>query len=396
MSRGRLTVLSKQELAGRGSDLDLGYIIAPIAEAQTETQLGFSWKSTTRTTYGILRICNRTLLGHYLRVLKSLRHLVSEPLVLGIVLLEAIYMLVPKWLSTAQADIAAVQRQTGHIGGLDLDDQSSQGPLDYDQVSLEVSRISQMIIWCRTLFKSYLYLCEFIEQSASRSKLVKGPGSSPASATNWEVFSALLNSTKCQIAHDLIYIDYLRDMCVVQNQNVYNLIAQRDVQQNIELARDSKSIAVASKRDSSAMKSIALLTMVILPGTFISTLFAIPLFNWDAESWRDVPKSRFWFYWALTIPLTILTVAMWLIWQKAFERTGRSLDKAAREQVPNSRIPHDQTSGASSSSGERDEIEQHNISDGPRMRKKGRLDGWLPWHKRSNRDTGTNQGESLV
>lgn len=145
-----------------------------------------------------------------------------------------------------------------------------------------------------------------------------------------------------------------------------------------------------------SMKSIALLTMVILPGTFTSTLFAIPLFNWDAESWRDVPKSRFWFYWALTIPLTILTVAMWLIWQKAFERTGRSLDKAAREQVPNSRIPHGQTSGASSSSGERDEIEQHNISDGPRMRKKGRLDGWLPWHKRSNRDTGTNQGESLV
>lgn len=29
-------------------------------------------------------------------------------------------------------------------------------------------------------------------------------------------------------------------------------MAQRDVQQNIELARDSKSIAVASKRDSSA------------------------------------------------------------------------------------------------------------------------------------------------
>jgi hypothetical protein len=145
-----------------------------------------------------------------------------------------------------------------------------------------------------------------------------------------------------------------------------------------------------------SMKSIALLTMVILPGTFISTLFAIPLFNWDAESWRDVPKSRFWFYWALTIPLTILTVAAWLAWQKAFERTGRSLDKAAREQVPNSKIPDNQTRGASSSSGERDEIEQRNISDGLRMRKKARLGGWLPWHKRSNRDTGTNQGESLV
>jgi hypothetical protein len=144
------------------------------------------------------------------------------------------------------------------------------------------------------------------------------------------------------------------------------------------------------------MKSIALLTMVILPGTFISTLFAIPLFNWDAESWRDVPKSRFWFYWALTLPLTILTVAAWLAWQKVYERTGRSLDKAAREEVPNSKIPDAQTRGASSSSSEQGEMEQHNISEGLRMRKRDRIDRLLPWHKRSTRHTETNQGESPV
>jgi hypothetical protein len=143
--------------------------------------------------------------------------------VLGLVFLEAVYMVVPPWLNKAQDDIGAVQKQTGHIGGLYLDNQSSQGYLDYDQVSLEVSRISQTVIWCRTLYKSYLYLCEFIEQSATRSNLDKGhniTGSSPASATNWEVFSALLNSTKSQINHDLICIDYYKDLCVVQNQNV--------------------------------------------------------------------------------------------------------------------------------------------------------------------------------
>ena len=145
-----------------------------------------------------------------------------------------------------------------------------------------------------------------------------------------------------------------------------------------------------------SMKSIALLTMVILPGTFISTLFAIPLFNWDAESWRDVPKSRFWFYWALTIPLTILTVAAWLVWQKVYERTGRSLDRAAREEVPNPKIISDQTHGTSSSSSEHGEIEQHNISDGRGMRTIDRFDEFLPWHRRSTRGTETNQGGSSV
>lgn len=186
-------------------------------------QLGFSWNNTTRTTNGILRICDQTLLGHYLRVLKSLRHLVSQPLVLCLVLLEAVLMIVPGWLRSAQDDIAAVQNRTGHLGGIALDGLSLRGPLDYDQVSLEVSRISQTISWCRALYKSYLCLCDFIEQSATRSKPIEDrniPRSSPASATNWEVFSALLNADRSQIIHDLNGIDYYKDMCVVQNQNV--------------------------------------------------------------------------------------------------------------------------------------------------------------------------------
>jgi len=186
-------------------------------------QLGFSWNSTTRTTCGILRICNQKLLDKYLRELKSLRYLVSQPLVLGLALLEALLMIVPGWLGVAQNDIAKVQSRTGHLGGIVFDHVSSDGPLEYDQVSLEVSKISQMISWYRTLYKSYLYLCEFLANSATRSELVEDrtiPGSSHASATNWEVFSELLNADKSQIIHDLSNTDYYKDLCVIQNQNV--------------------------------------------------------------------------------------------------------------------------------------------------------------------------------
>jgi len=51
---------------------------------------------------------------------------------------------------------------------------------------------------------------------------------------------------------------------------LFNLIAQEDNTINIEVARDSKEIAIASKRDSSAMKVVAFLTTIFLPGTFIS------------------------------------------------------------------------------------------------------------------------------
>ena len=39
---------------------------------------------------------------------------------------------------------------------------------------------------------------------------------------------------------------------------------------NHEIAVDSKEIAAASRRDSSAMKIIAVLTTIFLPGTFIA------------------------------------------------------------------------------------------------------------------------------
>jgi hypothetical protein len=71
--------------------------------------------------------------------------------------------------------------------------------------------------------------------------------------------------------------------------------------------------------------------MVVLPGTFISTLFAIPLFDWDAESWQDVPKSRFWFYWAITIPLTIIVLVTWVFWQRSWNKQNIELDRKARD-----------------------------------------------------------------
>ena len=136
--------------------------------------------------------------------------------------------------------------------------------------------------------------------------------------------------------------------------------------------------------------------MIVLPGTFISTLFAIPLFNWDAESWRDVPKSRFWFYWALTVPLTILTVVAWLAWQKIYEGTGHSLEQAARASVPNSNIPNDKTDGALPSTGKLEESEDLGISDGKRIRRRHILHRLLPLHKETAPYSERPQAESSV
>ena len=96
---------------------------------------------------------------------------------------------------------------------------------------------------------------------------------------------------------------------------VYNFMSQKDNLTNISLASDSRLIAAASKRDSSAMKTIAVVTMLFLPGTYISALFAIPLFDWEAAPGVTALNYRFWYYWATTLPLTALVLFAWIFWE---------------------------------------------------------------------------------
>jgi flagellar biosynthesis/type III secretory pathway M-ring protein FliF/YscJ len=93
-----------------------------------------------------------------------------------------------------------------------------------------------------------------------------------------------------------------------QNQ-LFNLIAQRDSNANIELAKDSRTIALASRQDSAAMKTIAIMTMAFLPATFFATLFATPLLQWNTP---HVIQKSFWVFWAFTVPVTILIFIIWI------------------------------------------------------------------------------------
>lgn len=40
----------------------------------------------------------------------------------------------------------------------------------------------------------------------------------------------------------------------------------------------------------------------------------MPLFNWDAPTAGEVVKQHFWVYWAVTGPLTLLTMTLVGLW----------------------------------------------------------------------------------
>ena len=84
-------------------------------------------------------------------------------------------------------------------------------------------------------------------------------------------------------------------------------------------ARNLVAISEETKRDSMAMKTIAAVTMLFLPGTFTASLFAMPFFGTSSGNGQgeefEVSKW-FWVYVAITVPLTLMVLLAWMIWQR--------------------------------------------------------------------------------
>ena len=113
----------------------------------------------------------------------------------------------------------------------------------------------------------------------------------------------------------------LQSRASIQIQGLFNIIAQREQELSRELTKASlqlgeatRQIAEDSKRDSTSMKAIAAVTMFFLPGTFVASLLAMPIFRWNATAGDDVISPRIWVYWAVTIPLTLITFGCFLLW----------------------------------------------------------------------------------
>ncbi|KAL4888547.1 hypothetical protein BDV59DRAFT_211044 [Aspergillus ambiguus] len=102
-------------------------------------------------------------------------------------------------------------------------------------------------------------------------------------------------------------IRYFQERTEAQHVTLSNMILHRQ-------ATASMAIANANMQDSLSLKTLALVTMIFLPGTFLATVFSMPLLKWDGDGHEKVINNRFWVYWALAIPLTILTFATWGFW----------------------------------------------------------------------------------
>jgi Mg2+ and Co2+ transporter CorA len=116
-------------------------------------------------------------------------------------------------------------------------------------------------------------------------------------------------------------------------QLAFNTIAQYDSGISVDIGR-------AAQIDSAAMKTISFLTLTFLPATFVSTIFSMSFFNYSPDSGSWTVSDKFWIYWAVAIPLTIVASVVWYYWHKVFPSTligdkNEDMDKWARTSLAN-------------------------------------------------------------
>lgn len=130
-----------------------------------------------------------------------------------------------------------------------------------------------------------------------------------------------------RLEFQLRFLQGLLDRSEASNARIQNEIT---LAFNVAAQGDSKiqvRIGHEAKREASAMKAIAVVTMAFLPATFVSTLFGMNFFSFQPGKAFTVSR-QFWIYWAFSIPLTVATLSLWFRWSRCAKQLEPSSSKA--------------------------------------------------------------------
>ncbi|KAI0970886.1 hypothetical protein F4678DRAFT_472869 [Xylaria arbuscula] len=108
--------------------------------------------------------------------------------------------------------------------------------------------------------------------------------------------------------------------CRAQKETIVSILAQEDKSLNTRMT-------IASMRDNSSMKVLAIITAIFLPAEVVGTIFGMPMFSSEkgtadpgntsgalGDLLSNLTTPLFWIYWVITIPLTLLVLSIWRGW----------------------------------------------------------------------------------
>ncbi|KAJ5961245.1 uncharacterized protein N7479_008395 [Penicillium vulpinum] len=221
--------------------------------------------------------------------------------------------------NTIDDTIQGIERQTG-FGNPGRLDQGRRPSMDEYPALDDPKKTIQQLGYCQTdlaiighVGRCCLDCGEWLVQAIDGRLLDEQPshdGGKQSSSSNPQQQSQQLSEHLKAIQR---MVQQMSDRTQSQTSYMLGVITQSD-------AEYTAAIAIDAKRDSIAMRTISILGIVYLPATFVATLFSMDMFTWGGTS-SEEPSSltaspSIWIYWAVAVPLTVITILVWILWSK--------------------------------------------------------------------------------
>ncbi|KAI1851529.1 hypothetical protein JX265_012389 [Neoarthrinium moseri] len=123
-----------------------------------------------------------------------------------------------------------------------------------------------------------------------------------------DIFENLVKEVKLIGVYTKLYLERSK----IGVDECFAMINQRDSELNIQIAQ-------ASNQDNRSLRIIQILSMIFLPGSLVSSVFGMGFFSTspadDGGEAVFAASSRWWLYFAVSVPLTAIVMAIMLYYQ---------------------------------------------------------------------------------
>ncbi|POR34676.1 Uncharacterized protein TPAR_05130 [Tolypocladium paradoxum] len=215
------------------------------------------------------------------------------------------------------------------------------------QTSGSAAKLASTMRKTKTLERLLDFILKMVDEDESRLRLgaandtVQNDSIDPVSQSaldGCELLKTHVDLLKERQKNQLLDTEYILKRVQVQIDALFSIITQQDSLHSLKLSQSTHEIAYFSYRDSSSMKTLAVVTMFFLPGSFISALFSTPCFEWASVDHlsNDIgvkPTPQFSLYCAIAIPLTVVTFMLYFLWLWVQKREKNRIFSAKAAQL---------------------------------------------------------------
>jgi Mg2+ and Co2+ transporter CorA len=117
--------------------------------------------------------------------------------------------------------------------------------------------------------------------------------------------------------------------------SVFQLTTQRDSRASLAVADINNELAWQGKNTNKAMTTIAFVSLLFLPGTFVASFFDAPIFNFNMPTDENqvIVPLPFWAFWSVSVVLTLTLVVGWISYLRRSKRIGLRERDLERQQL---------------------------------------------------------------